>query len=316
MFSAVSPALHVVVLGGGAIGISCAHYLASAGARVTVVEPVGVACAASGRAGGFLALDWCDHSPVRDLARRSFELHASLAASLDGAARYGYRRVPTRSLSADPRQVVAKDGPNAWTGPTAAERLPWLNEGRVYGSTAMGTEETTAQLSPALFVSTLWAETQRRWGAALVESTCVALGLAVQMPGTEEEEGEAAARRAAVVLRLASGQRLSADRVVLAMGPWTGRAAAAMGISAALPVDGEKVHSVVFSPQRPLIPAACLFLEFRDEGDEETKNVECARQSCTRGRTARSTCAARRSPVHRSQRAQPRSSPSPPRASG
>jgi hypothetical protein len=47
-------------------------------------------------AGGFLALDWCDSSPVGPLARRSFLLHAELAAEL---ADCGYRRVRTHSIS-------------------------------------------------------------------------------------------------------------------------------------------------------------------------------------------------------------------------
>jgi len=38
-----------------------------------------IACAASGKSGGFLAMDWCDDSPLMYLARRSFALHAELA---------------------------------------------------------------------------------------------------------------------------------------------------------------------------------------------------------------------------------------------
>ena len=48
-------------------------------------------------AGGFLALDWCDSSPVGPLARRSFALHASLADSL--GIETGYRRMRTHSIS-------------------------------------------------------------------------------------------------------------------------------------------------------------------------------------------------------------------------
>lgn len=49
------------------------------------------------RAGGFLALDWCDGGPVGPLARKSFALHAELAESL--GADCGYRRVRTHSIS-------------------------------------------------------------------------------------------------------------------------------------------------------------------------------------------------------------------------
>ncbi|GKG15340.1 hypothetical protein Tco_0357663, partial [Tanacetum coccineum] len=50
-----------------------------------------IACAASGKAGGFLALDWCDGGPVSALARASFNLHRSLAEELP-AGRFPVRR--------------------------------------------------------------------------------------------------------------------------------------------------------------------------------------------------------------------------------
>jgi len=62
-----------------------------------VVERTGVACAASGKSGGFLALDWCDNSPLGPLARASFALHADLAREL--RADYGYRRMDTFMLA-------------------------------------------------------------------------------------------------------------------------------------------------------------------------------------------------------------------------
>jgi hypothetical protein len=48
-----------------------------------------VAAAASGKAGGFLALDWCAGSPLDGLARRSFALHAALPDEIAGD--WGYR---------------------------------------------------------------------------------------------------------------------------------------------------------------------------------------------------------------------------------
>ena len=87
--------MHVVILGGGAIGTSTAYFLARRGAAVTVVERTGVANAASGKSGGFLALDWCDGSPLQHLARRSFALHAELAAALGGEEGWNYRRMTT-----------------------------------------------------------------------------------------------------------------------------------------------------------------------------------------------------------------------------
>src|SRR5260370_11189660 len=79
--------------GGGVIGASIAYFLSCRGVAATVIERTGLACAASGKAGGFLALDWCDGTPLEPLARRSFALHARLAAEIGGE--WGYRRLTT-----------------------------------------------------------------------------------------------------------------------------------------------------------------------------------------------------------------------------
>ena len=76
------------------IGASIAYFLARRGAEPIVIERTGVACAASGKSGGFLALDWCDGTPLQSLARRSFALHAELAEELGGEG-WGYRRMTT-----------------------------------------------------------------------------------------------------------------------------------------------------------------------------------------------------------------------------
>src|ERR1700744_631042 len=91
--AATERGMRVMIVGAGAIGTSIAYHLAARGARVVVLERQGVACAASGKSGGFLALDWCDGTPLMALARRSFDLHAELAGSLEGE--WGYRRVST-----------------------------------------------------------------------------------------------------------------------------------------------------------------------------------------------------------------------------
>ena len=64
--------MRALILGGGVIGTSIAYRLASRGADVTVIERSAIACAASGKSGGFLAMDWCDGTPLMHLARRSF----------------------------------------------------------------------------------------------------------------------------------------------------------------------------------------------------------------------------------------------------
>src|SRR2546422_4673307 len=101
----VSPPRHVLVCGAGVVGASVAYFLARRGVAVTVVERSGVACAASGKSGGFLALDWCDGSPLGPLARASFALHAELAKEL--GTDYGYRRMDTFMVAARERGALA-----------------------------------------------------------------------------------------------------------------------------------------------------------------------------------------------------------------
>lgn len=76
--------MRVVICGGGVIGACTAYFLGRHGIETIVVERSEVAAAASGKAGGFLALDWCAGTPLDALARRSFHLHAELASELAG----------------------------------------------------------------------------------------------------------------------------------------------------------------------------------------------------------------------------------------
>ena len=74
--------MHVLICGGGVIGASVAYFLTCRGVKATVIESTGLACAASGKSGGFLARDWCEGSPLAPLARRSFALYAELAEKI------------------------------------------------------------------------------------------------------------------------------------------------------------------------------------------------------------------------------------------
>lgn len=83
--------MRVKICGGGVIGACTAYFLSRRGIDVVVVERTEVAAAASGKAGGFLALDWCTGSSLDALARRSFSLHAALPGEIAG--NWGYRRM-------------------------------------------------------------------------------------------------------------------------------------------------------------------------------------------------------------------------------
>src|SRR6266571_7313868 len=126
--------MRVLICGGGVIGASIAYFLSCRGVPSIVVERTGLACAASGKAGGFLALDWCDGTPLQSLARRSFALHAELPQRIGGD--WGYRRLTTYAGVAGARNRAR----HADAG--------WLSD-RVTVGQALGSPETTAQVHPA-----------------------------------------------------------------------------------------------------------------------------------------------------------------------
>jgi glycine/D-amino acid oxidase-like deaminating enzyme len=220
---------HAIVCGAGVVGAATAYFLAKHGVRVTLVERSGVACAASGKSGGFLALDWCDDSPLGPLARASFALHAELATELPGD--HGYRRMDTFMLAARERGAVG--GGHRLAAPA------WLDGAGVV-TAALGTTDTTAQVDPARFTEALVAGAQAR-------------GAALRMGVVERVAIDSGAVRGVVV----DGVSLEADAVVLALGPWTGHVG---GVR--LPrVYGLKGYSVTLAAGD--MPAHALFVDYR-----------------------------------------------------
>ncbi|KAL0350722.1 UNVERIFIED_CONTAM: putative oxidoreductase TDA3 [Sesamum radiatum] len=234
-----NPPKRVVVCGGGVIGVCTAYFLSKRGAHVTLVEQSSIACAASGKPGGFLALDWCDGGAVSSLARASFNLHRSLAQELNGAELYGYRPVTTLSLSitetASSAQLNRKSGAN----------LPSWIDGPAKGPRTIGTTETTAQVHPQLFTKTLLSKAVEEYGLKVV------IG---KLERVEVAEGEAKA----VILE--GGGGIDADAVVLALGPWTAKLSL---LSSLFRVYGLKAHSIVVEPKDPdSITPHALFLSY------------------------------------------------------
>jgi glycine/D-amino acid oxidase-like deaminating enzyme len=220
----------VVVCGAGVIGTAVAYYLSLRGVAATVIERCGVACAASGKAGGFLALDWCDSSPLAPLARKSFQLHAELAQTL--GMDYGYRRLTTLAVAAGAQGLKGSY--------EVPEELAWLDsQGIPYA--VLGTPATTAQVHPARFTQTLLQ-------AALACGAQLRIGC---VDGLEVSQGQVRGVRV-------DGQLLPAEIVVIAMGPWSAQAAAWLPLP---PVWGLKGHSITLQPTTP-IPAQALFVDY------------------------------------------------------
>jgi glycine/D-amino acid oxidase-like deaminating enzyme len=235
--------MRVVICGGGVIGACTAYFLARRGVDVTVVERTEVACAASGKAGGFLALDWCAGSPLDALARRSFALHAELAGGT--ADDLGYQR--TNAYSG----YVARDRDPRRRTPA---KLDWLSEGIVI-SRRIGTPDTTAIVHPRKFTMAMMRAAQKH-GAQ------VRLG---QVTGLVRRGAESIVKGMEV-----EGSLIEADAVVIAMGPWSKLAAKWLPLP---DVFGQLSPSLVYDTGAD-VPADALFLEYRDaSGDEVTVEV-------------------------------------------
>jgi glycine/D-amino acid oxidase-like deaminating enzyme len=222
--------MRVIICGCGAIGASTAYFLSLRGAEVVVVERAGVANAASGKSGGFLAYDWCDGTALQELARRSFTLHASLAEELE--LTWGYRGMTTYGgFVSGSRADSSRANPVAWIGDdvTITQRL--------------GSTETTAQVHPGQYTASVMRAAKT--GGATVRQAEVS-GLVRNgdsVTGVETDSGT-----------------IEADAVVIAMGPWSILSTAWIPVPAVYALKG---HSLVFETGARLPPDA-LFLEFQE----------------------------------------------------
>jgi glycine/D-amino acid oxidase-like deaminating enzyme len=227
--------MRVLIAGGGVIGTSIAYFLARRSIKAIVIEPAEVAHAASGKSGGFLALDWCDRTPLEPLARRSFALHARLADELGG--NWGFRRMT--AYGAHGRSGVEQRG---------APPLPWLSKG-VAIDQQLGSGATTAQVQPAEFTKAMMSAAEAR-GSELRRGSVT--GVLLSDDGTRARGAEV------------DGEAVSADAVVIAMGPWSIYAAMWLPLPR---VFGLKGHSLVFETGSSVPPEA-LFLEYLERGGE------------------------------------------------
>ena len=218
----------IVICGAGIVGTAIADRLALRGARPTIVERARPAAAASGKAAGFLALDWNDATPIGALARLSFGLHRELAGELPDV---GYRDVETLL-------VAGMDG-----GPIEAYRRhpnpAWL-DGNVAVHAVVGTTDSTAQVDPLRLTRAL-AERAVANGATLLTGT---------VDGLDRDSG------GAVRGVLVDGAVVPADVVVLALGPWTRQAAAWVPLPE---IHGLKGASITLAAD---VPAQMIFSDF------------------------------------------------------
>jgi glycine/D-amino acid oxidase-like deaminating enzyme len=226
--------MRVVICGGGVIGACTAYFLSRRGIDVIVVEGTEVAAAASGKAGGFLALDWCAGSPLDALARRSFALHAALPNEIAGD--WGYRRMTTYGGFVVPERDARRHAP---------AELDWLSDGVVIAN-RLGTTETTAIVHPRKFTTAMMNAAQGQ-GAQLRRERIT--GIVRRADGSTVGGVEV------------DGGVIEADAVVVAMGPWSLLAAGWMVLPA---VFGQRSPSLVYDSGTK-IPAEALFLDYHEE---------------------------------------------------
>src|SRR5437763_9782872 len=214
--------MRIVICGGGVIGAPIAYFLSRRGVKPIVVERTGVACAASGKSGGFLARHWCDGTPLQQLARHSFDLHAELAEH--SSEDWGYRRVTTYG---------GHGAATAYSRGAMQKPVRWVSSHVEVGQ-RLGSIQYTAQVHPALFT------------AAMMRAA-TAQGAELRL-GTVTGVKPAAGRVSGVEI---DGDVLETDAVVIAMGPWSILAAAWLPLPA---VYGLKGHSLVFAPAETIPP--------------------------------------------------------------
>ncbi|KAL2349684.1 FAD dependent oxidoreductase-domain-containing protein [Cryomyces antarcticus] len=235
---------NIVIIGGGIIGSTSAYFLTRHPAfnpalhTITLLEATKVAGGASGKAGGLLAL-WAYPTSIVPL---SYRLHAQLAKEHGGEERWGYRRVHVGQVECRGRSLPAKssvkgkdremDGQNGTPNGKGEARvslqkrtrealgkltaagvpadLDWVDPDALCGYDEMGTPDTTAQVHPYQFTTSMASLAEEK-GAKVILGSVTAINQrndAVEsVTYTDKTTGEK--------------HTIPASDVVIAAGPWT-----------------------------------------------------------------------------------------------
>jgi len=235
----------VVIAGAGVIGVSTAYYLAKDfGVATTLVDPTGIiAPASSGKAGGFLALDWNDHSPaLGPLTRRSFALHQEIADAL-GADKIQYRRLECAAIPVGDNNRRRPNG-------RKLEGIEWAEGENAMGDASLlGDRSTIAQVHPKMLCEAMWERVRE-----LAPASTLVRGRVVSSVYGEENASPPSSLSSAVGVELEDGSTIEGDALLYACGPWT-----------ASNMYGTKYHSLVVPTTKIL--HQCVF--FSGLGDPE-----------------------------------------------
>lgn len=140
------------------------------------------------------------------------------------------------------------------SGTEAAERtLGWLDSHNVTDLRELGDEDTTAQVTPELFVQTLWKE-------------CLAAGVKHVRGKAVGSKRNADGSVASISVETGAHDTISlaTDKLLLAAGPWTGKVAQSV-LGVQVPIRELAGHSIIYRPAEAL-PAEAIFAAVRDHG--------------------------------------------------
>jgi len=229
---------HVLIAGGGIIGLSCAFEAARRGKRVTVVEPNGFGGQASGAAAGMLA-PYSENTEQPDaffeLCRYSLERYEQWVADVEYASgdQVEWMRTGSLNIAFHEADVLPMQTRLIWQnargaraelveGAALRKLEPRLTERAAAGLYCPVESHVFApKLVAALF------EACRRLGVQLIENA----GSIVSADCGRSSSLSASASAGGVSLTTASGIRYEADRLVLCAGAWSGAYEQALGFA-------------------------------------------------------------------------------------
>jgi glycine oxidase len=251
------PRPEIIVVGAGIIGCACAHALASAGARVQLLDSRRVGQGASQASAGVLApyIEGHESTPLRMLGRRSLDLFDAFMATVtsDSGRAVAYDRSGTLEVAFDDDErqrfeaaarTLHRDGVEARFVDAAAAREiePSLSADALGGLLIdLHGFVSVPELTEALATAAVRAGAQ--------------LQLGTQVRAIQHESG-----RPLVVTDRAA---LVADRVVLAAGSWAAQIAIGDLVPSPIrPVRGQLLHleSTMTEPLRRVLWSSDCYL--------------------------------------------------------
>ena len=238
----------VVVIGAGIVGVSTAYFLAKEGIRSTIVERDSVGSHASGFAyGGLSPLSGVaipgPHSPV---ARRGMALHEEFSQILpkESGVNTEYRVMPSLALAFSEDEVSAARTGMQWQQKQDGYRVRWCPADEVKNIDPRISDEVlggvfvegTTEVEPYRFMLAL-AQASEKLGVVIRHGKVAGIKRSgSRVSGVLLENGE-----------------IACDRVVLAMGPWSGESSGWLD----LPVKVRPLKGQILRLRAPGPPFRC-----------------------------------------------------------